>query len=108
MEAELVALSDNVGFVELFHEFVSFVLNCKIGIPMVYQDNTSVISLVTAGGGVMRTKQMRTRMYLVMEALKESRIRVKYIHTSGMFADGLTKVLDGADFDSFANRALNG
>jgi hypothetical protein len=107
-EAELVALSDNVGFVELFHEFVSFVLNCKIGIPLVYQDNTSVISLVTTGGGVMRTKHMRTRMYLVMEALKENKIRVKYIHTSGMFADGLTKVLDGADFDSFANRALNG
>ncbi len=34
MEAELVALSDNVGFVELFHEFVSFMLNCKIGTPM--------------------------------------------------------------------------
>jgi hypothetical protein len=25
-----------------------------------------------------------------------------------MFADGLTKVLDGADFVSFANKALNG
>jgi hypothetical protein len=107
-EAELVALSDNVGFVELFHEFVSFVLNCKIGTPTVYQDNTSVISLVTIGGGVMRTKHLRTRMYLVMEALKENRVRVKYVHTSEMFADGLTKVLDGADFDSFANKALNG
>jgi hypothetical protein len=107
-EAELVALSKNVGFVELFHEFVSFVLNCKIGTPMVYQDNTSVISLVAAGGGMMRTKHLRTRMYLVMEALKEGKINVKYVHTSEMFADGLTKVLDGADFDSFANRALNG
>ncbi len=107
-EAELVALSDNVGFVELFHEFVSFVLNCKIGVPMVYQDNTSVILLVTAGGGIMRTKHMRTRMYLVMEALKEAKIKVKNVHTSEMFVDGLTKVLDGADFDSFANRALNG
>jgi hypothetical protein len=107
-EAELVALSDNVGFVKLFHEFVSFVLNCKIGTPTVYQDNTSVISLVTAGGGVMRTKHLCTRMYLVMEALKEEKINVKYIHASEMFADGLKKVLDGADFDSFANRALNG
>jgi hypothetical protein len=26
-EAELVALSDDVGFIELFHEFVTFVLN---------------------------------------------------------------------------------
>jgi hypothetical protein len=107
-EAELVALSDNVGFVELFHKFVSFVLNCKIDTPMVYQDNTSVISLVTAGGGMMRTKHLCTRMYLVMEALKEGKINVKYVHTSEMFADGLTKVLDGAVFDSFANRALNG
>jgi hypothetical protein len=107
-EAELVALSDNVGFVELFHEFVTFILNCKIEVPMVYQDNTLVISLVTAGGGVMRTKHMRTRMYLVMEMLKEGKIEVKYVHTSEMFADGLTKVLDGTDFDSFANKALNG
>jgi hypothetical protein len=43
-----------------------------------------------------------------MEALKENGVRVKYVHTSEMFADGLTKVLDGADFDSFANKALNG
>jgi hypothetical protein len=107
-EAELVALSNNVGFVELFHELVSFILNCKIGIPMVYQDNTSVILLVTVGGGIMRTNHMRIRMYLVMEALKEGKIKVEYVHTSEMFADGLTKVLDGADFDSFANRALNG
>ncbi len=37
---ELVALSDNVGFVELFHEFLSFILNCEVRIQTVYQDNT--------------------------------------------------------------------
>jgi hypothetical protein len=55
MEAELVALSENIGCVDLFHEFVSFILNCAVNIPTVYQDNTSVISLVTLGGGKVRT-----------------------------------------------------
>jgi hypothetical protein len=64
-EVELVALSDNIGFVELFHELLSFVLNCSIIAPMVYQDNISVISLVTTVGGIMWTKNMHTRMYLV-------------------------------------------
>jgi hypothetical protein len=49
MEAELVALSDNVGIVELFHKFVTFELNCSIKAPTVYQDNTLVKSLVTIG-----------------------------------------------------------
>jgi hypothetical protein len=43
MESELVALTDNVGFVELFEEFLSFLLNIKDRTPIVYQDRTSVI-----------------------------------------------------------------
>ena len=55
-EVELVALSDNLGFMELSQEFLCFVTNSKIETPLIYQDNTSVISLVTEGGGIMRTK----------------------------------------------------
>jgi hypothetical protein len=51
-EAELVALSDNLGFVELFHEFVSFLVNDKIEKPLIYQNKTLVISMVTSGGGI--------------------------------------------------------
>jgi len=105
-EAELIALPDNVGFVELFHEFLSFILNCYMKVPTVYQDNTSLISLVTLGGGKVRTKHLRTRMYLTMEALQEKKLCVKYIHTSEISADGLTKVLEGSDFDFFVDQAL--
>jgi len=105
-EAELVALSDNVGFVELFHEFMSFILNCAVDTPVVYQDNTSVISLVTLGGGKVRTKHLRTRMFLVKEAIEERKFRVRYVHTSQMSADGLTKILDGTDFDFFVGETL--
>jgi len=72
----------------------------------VYQDNTSVISLVTNGGGKVRTKHLRTRMYLTMEAIQEKKLHVKYIHKLEMSADGLTKVLKGSDFEFFVNQAL--
>jgi hypothetical protein len=77
MEAELVALSDNVGFIELFAELVAFVINEPMVTPVIYQDNTSVIDMVTSGGGITRTKHMRTRLHLVLEAIKESRVVVQ-------------------------------
>jgi hypothetical protein len=75
MEAELVALSDNVGFIELFAELVAFVINEPMVTPVIYQDNT--IDMVTSGGGITRTKHMRTRLHLVLEAIKESRVVVQ-------------------------------
>jgi hypothetical protein len=107
-EAELVALSDNIGFVELFQEFLSFVTNSNIEMPLIYQDNTFVISLVTLGGGIKRTKYMRSGVFLVMESLKAKRAKIRYVHTSGMIADGLTKPIDGRDFDYFGHQDLGG
>jgi predicted small secreted protein len=106
-EAELVALSDNVGFVELFAEFVAFVTNSEQMKPLIYQDSASVITMVTEGGGVTRTKTMRTRMNLVLEAVKEDRIEVRYVNTKGMEADGLSKSLGGGSFLEFRGKVLN-
>jgi hypothetical protein len=50
-EAELIALTDNLGLVELFQEFVEFVTKKKIKPPLVYQDCNAVVTLVTKGGG---------------------------------------------------------
>jgi len=88
-ESELVALTDNVGFVELFEEFLSFLLNIKERTPVIYQDCTSVIDLVTKGGGVVRTKHLRV-----------------YCHTSRMIVDGLTKPLEVNTFLTFAEFIL--
>jgi len=77
-EAELVALSDELGFVELFAEFLSFVTNSKTLKLVVHQDSTLVIMMVTEGGGATRTKHMRTRLHLVIEAVKEGHIEIKY------------------------------
>ncbi len=105
-ESELVTLTDNIGFIELFEEFFSFIINREEKIPpLIYQDSTSVISLVTKGGGIVRTKH-RVRMNLCKEAVEEKRIRITYIHTTKMLADGLTKPLDGKAFQDFMKALL--
>ncbi len=72
MESELVALTDNIGFVEIFEEFFGFIINREKRVPpLIYQDSTSVISLVTKGGGIVRTKHLRVRMNLCKEGRRK-------------------------------------
>jgi len=68
-ESELVALTDHIGLVELFEEFITFLVNEKIATSIIYQDSSSVVSLVTLGGGVTRTKHLRNRMHLAKEVV---------------------------------------
>jgi len=105
-DSELVALSDNIQFVELFAEFMSFIMNKDIEVPLIYEDCTAVISLVTEGGGVVRMKHLRVRMELCKQALQEKKFVLRYISTKQMLADGLTKALEGEDFIVFAEHML--
>jgi hypothetical protein len=100
-DSELVALTDNIGFVELFSEFVGFITNSVLQVPIIYQDSTSVITLVKEGGGVPRTKHLRVRMELCKEALARKQLEIQYMPTKEMKADGLTKALDGELFLKF-------
>ena len=72
-ESELVGLTDFLGMVELFHEFVSFMIGQAALIPIIYQDSTLVILLIMIGVGVTRTKHLRARMYLAKESLQKKR-----------------------------------
>jgi hypothetical protein len=107
-ESELVALTDNVSFVELFAEFFAFIIDKDIKAPTIYQDSMSVISLISQGLGAMRTKHFRVRMNLGKEALENKRIIIKYFLTSKMIADGLTKMLEKKDFNIFWKLILGG
>jgi hypothetical protein len=106
-EAELVALSDNLGFVELFSEMLEFMLNTKCEKPLINQDKASMVELVMSGGGTTRTKHMRTRVYLVLEVIAEKRVELKRIGTKQVKADGFMKSLDGADFTCFRKEVLH-
>jgi hypothetical protein len=103
-EAELVALTDNLGLIELFHEFLEFVTNHKMQIPVVYQDCNAVVSLVTKGGGVTRTKHLRARMHLAKEMVDQRRVEIKYLNAEAMIADGFSKPYDPVEHEPFARK----
>jgi hypothetical protein len=94
-EAELVALSDLITAVEKCDEFMRSQGMCDMDLPVVFQDNTSTISLVTKGGGKPRTKHMRVRQQLVKEKFDHKEIDIQYVKTREMLADVLTKPLGG-------------
>jgi hypothetical protein len=101
-EAELIALTDNVGLVELFKEFVEFLTMQNIETPIVYEDCNAVVSLVTLGGGVTRTKHLRARMHLGKEMVDEKRLKVIYKKGDEMLADGFSKPYDPVKHKPFA------
>jgi hypothetical protein len=100
-EAELVGLTDNLGLIVLFHEYVSFLVGKKIALPIAYQDSTSVVTLVTKGGGVVRTKHLRVRMHLAKEQLKKKHLVIQHVKAEGMVADGASKPSEGEDYQNF-------
>jgi hypothetical protein len=80
----LVALTDSVGFVELFEEFFCFVLNIQPRVPIFYQDSTSVISFITKGGWLVRTKHFHVRIHLAEKVISQKKTRVFNECTSKM------------------------
>ena len=90
----------------MFHEFIEFITNKQLDMPIIYQDSTSVISLVKERGGVVRTKHLRVRMELCKEALHEKRFNIVYMPTGQMITNCLTKALDGQPFLQFVAALL--
>jgi hypothetical protein len=48
-EVELTGLTNNLGFIELFQEFVEFLTGKKVNVLIVYQDCSAVVTWVTKG-----------------------------------------------------------
>jgi len=101
-EAELIALTDNLGFVELFQEFVEFLTMSKQKPVTIYQDCSVVVILVTKGGGITRTKHLRARMNLEREAVEEKRAFIVHVSAGEMKADGFSKPYDPAEHKPFS------
>jgi len=45
----LISLTDNLGFIELFQEFVEFLIEKRVNTPIVFQDCSAVVTSVTKG-----------------------------------------------------------
>jgi hypothetical protein len=98
-----VGLTKSIGLVELVHEFVGFVTIQCVPIPIIYQDSISVISLVTKGGEITRTKNLRARMRFRKEAYNKGTILVRCKRTKDMKADGHRKPFDTGEHQVFSN-----
>lgn len=79
VEAEVIALMDNLELVELLQEFIEFLMMMKQKPPTIYQNCSAVVTLVTKGGETPRTKHLRARMYLGKEAVDERRVKVVHV-----------------------------
>jgi hypothetical protein len=58
-EVELIGLTDSLGLIKLFQEFVEFLLAKKVKVPTVYQDGNAVVTLVMKGDRQTRTKHLQ-------------------------------------------------
>ena len=73
-----------------------------------YQDNKSMIKLLNNGRRSSKsTKHVNNRFFSVHGKVKEGEIEVDYCPTAIMWADGLTKPLQGKMFVDFRNHLLN-
>ena len=102
-EAELVGMSDKLICIIQCRDFL-YAQGVECGVPVVHQDNTSTITMVTKGTGKYRTKYMRVRQAYVYEHHQAGDVVVTYMPTGRMLADVLTKPLQGAVFRYLTRR----
>lgn len=103
--AEIVAASDEVSQIELIEGFLSG-QGYKLKPAILYQDNTSAITLMVKGGGKQTNKHVRARIGNMNDMVRRNEIEVQYIPTGEMIADCLTKPLQGSKFAYFTRRIL--
>jgi hypothetical protein len=76
-------------------------VNEKVPTPTIYHDSTSVVTLVTQGGGVTRTRYLRNGMHLAKKAVDLEHLIIKYCKSDSMITDGFSKPVEGAEFHQF-------
>ena len=99
-EAEMVAIEALVLDVEWHHEWFKG-QGYEMKRPLIFQDNTSTITLVTKGGGKMRNKTMRVKQAVILEGFKNGVYDFEYVPTENMIADIYTKALSGFKYYRF-------
>ena len=97
-EAELVALSDSTNqALHVRHFIIGQGHAC--GPVTVYQDNMSCMSLIERGrSAAERTRHIAIKYFWLKERVDQGEARVRHLGTKGMYANLLTKPLQGAQF----------
>jgi hypothetical protein len=97
-EAELVGLSDSANQALHMRHFL-MAQGYKVPAAVVYQDNMSCMALVDRGrSGAERTRHIDIRYFWVKERVVRGEMRVEHKGTKEMYANVLTKPLQGSQF----------
>ena len=106
-ESELIAGSDALSDV-VWSRYFLFEQGYSVEPSILHQDNEFTIKLLNNGRrSSKRTKHENNRLFAVHGKVKEGEIEVNYCPTATMWADGLTKPLQGKMFEDFRNHLLN-
>lgn len=107
-ETELVAVHDKLGDV-LWTRYFLESQGYSIKENIIYQDNMSTLSLEKNGrvSGSSRTKHIKAKYYLVQDKYNSNEIDLKYCPTDIMWADVLTKPLQGLKFRQMCAVLMN-
>ena len=97
-EAELVGLSDSANQSIFIRTFL-IAQGYKMEPVTIYQDNQSCMALVERGrSGAERTRHIQIRYFWVKERVDTGEVRVQYLRSEDMYANVLTKPLQGSQF----------
>jgi hypothetical protein len=97
-EAELVGLSDTATLAIHLRNFV-IGQGYDIGPAIVYQDNLSCMALMKRGGpGSERSRHINIRHFWLTERVDNGEVIIEHLGTEKMFANLLTKPVQGAQF----------
>jgi hypothetical protein len=98
-EAELIAVTDSLSYILWFKQFLTDLLGHEQRAVTVMQDNTSTIALATNGKSSSdMTKHIKVRHFLIKQHIEEGDVIIKHCPTKEMWADLLTKPLQGSLF----------
>jgi hypothetical protein len=97
-EAELVGLSDTASQAIHLRNFVQN-QGYETGPAVIYQDNLSCMALMKRGGpGSERSRHINIRHFWMKEKVDDGEVVVRHLSTERMFANSLTKPVQGAQF----------
>jgi hypothetical protein len=97
-EAELVALSDTASQVIHLRNFI-IAQGYEVGPAVIYQDNLSCMALMKKGGPCSdRSRHINIRHFWLKERIDDHEVIVQHLGTESMFANMLTKPVQGAQF----------
>jgi hypothetical protein len=97
-EAELVGLSDTASQAIHLRNFI-IAQGYETGPAVIYQDNMSCMALIKRGGpGSERSRHINIRHFWLSEKVAKEEVIIQHLGTVDMFANILTKPVQGAQF----------